>query len=105
MSKPILLEPDIRSLLESMGEITCTVNSREYSQLGIISLRETWLHEEADEAFVSVEEFTYHRVERPGAYRDRGDGVIIYASNCYCVSSKVLFRFFSPSISRLFSEL
>ncbi|CAH8509271.1 unnamed protein product [Dicrocoelium dendriticum] len=72
MSIPFLITSIIRSLLGKMDELTSTINSREYSQLCIILLQETWLHGQVDDAFVSRRRVQCHRDDRPCNPRHRG---------------------------------
>lgn len=50
----------------------------EYSQLGGISLQETWLHGDIDEEVAKLSGFTRHRIAHPVSQRKRVGIVITY---------------------------
>ncbi|VDP78318.1 unnamed protein product [Echinostoma caproni] len=59
-----------------MADLTSLIKQREYAQLGVIMLQESWLHNEIEDEIIHLDGFASYRVDRPVPYSRRGGGVI-----------------------------
>ncbi|VDP81886.1 unnamed protein product [Echinostoma caproni] len=67
---------NVRSLIGNMVDLTSLIKQREYVQLGVIMLQESWLHNEIEDEIIHLDEFASYRVDRLVSYPRRGGGVI-----------------------------
>ncbi|CAH8439044.1 unnamed protein product, partial [Dicrocoelium dendriticum] len=93
MRIPIIISSNVRLVMCKMNDIESEIRGREYSKLGVIMLRETWLHEDVDDKVVAIERSTCNRFDLSITYKSRSGGVIKYVNAVWCMSKKRWFCF------------
>ena len=96
---PEFISSNVRSLIGKFDDFSTLIQSKQYRNVGVILLQESWLHGEIENNVVHIDGFTLHRSDRPSTERCRGGGVVSYINNIWCKSVKVVMKYSTKSVN------
>ncbi len=73
MSVPAIASCNARSIFEKTDELGNFLKSGVYKKIGIMCLKEIWLHASIDTSLVTMDGFSTHRADRHGGITRPGD--------------------------------
>ncbi|VDP86195.1 unnamed protein product [Echinostoma caproni] len=76
-----------------MADLSSLIKQREYAQLNVIMLQESWLQNEIEDEIIHPDGFARYRVDRPVSYSRQGGGVITYVKRQWCHLTKNVFTY------------
>lgn len=96
---PLILSSNIQSLLGKIDNLNTVTQQKEYKNLKIIMLQESWLHKDIEDGIVSLDDFFAYRTDRPVKAQNRGGGVITYINQDWCKSPSKVYEYFTTKIN------